>query len=370
MPRFCWFILFSCFCSQVLVAQTTDSRNRVPEVVQKAMTYMQENNYEMALKQWLQAQEEDPNNWLYTYQVARCYYEQKDYKTAIKTLTKQTPTDQFASQMGNYYRLLAACQEARSDTDNAIATLQEGIKLVPQEGFLYADLGGLFFQKGYNDQAVATWEEGVDQAPMHSSNYYWLTKMYAYSSEPFWALFYGELFINIEPNTQRSLEISRLLGEAFKQILHRKNAALLSATAYNDWLLHDETTITSPCTALENLAQTVVEQEALDFDSLKNIIVFREILAKKALESPLLSNNALFLWQKNIQQAGHWEAYNYWLLRKSDPVVFDQWLQFHRYDLGAFLNWIEANHLRLGINNKLSRKSFYAVLLPSSLSKQ
>lgn len=365
MSRCCWFILFLWVFSEVLVAQTTDSRSRVPEVVQKAMAYMQENNYEQALKQWLLAQEEEPNNWLYTYQVARCYYEQKDYKTAIKTLTKQAPTDK-AGQMGSYYRLLAACQEARSDTDNAIATLQEGIKLVPQEGSLYADLGGLFFQKGYNDQAVAIWEEGIDQAPMHSTNYYWLSKMYAHSSEPFWSLFYGELFINMEPNTQRSMEISRLLGETYKQVLHHKNTALLSATGYNDWLLNDETTITSPCTALENLAQMVVEQSSLDFDSLKNIVIFREVLTKKALTTPLLSNNALFLWQKSIQQAGHWDAYNYWLLRKSDPVVFDQWLQFHRYDLGAFLNWIEVNHLRLSVNNKLSRKSFYAVLSPAA----
>lgn len=369
MSRLCWFVLFLWVFSEVLVAQTTDSRSRVPEVVQKAMAYMQDNNYEQALKHWLQAQEEDPNNWLYTYQVAQCYYEQKDYKTAIKTLTKQTPTDKSAGQMANYYRLLAACQEARADTDNAIATLQDGIKLVPQEGLLYADLGGLFFQKGYNDQAVATWEEGIDQAPTHSTNYYWLTKMYAYSSEPFWALFYGELFINIEPNTQRSMEISRLLGEVYRQILHRKNTALLSTTGYNDWLLNDETAITSPCTVLESLAQTVAEQNALDFDSLKNIVVFRELLAKKALESPLLSNNALFLWQKSVQQAGYWEAYNYWLLRKSDPATFDRWLQFHRYDLGAFLNWIEVSHLRLNAINKLSRKSFYAVLFPSSISK-
>jgi hypothetical protein len=59
--------------------------------------------------------------------------------------------------------------------------------------------------------------------------------------------------------------------------------------------------------------------------------------------------NVLFDYQKKIIEAGHFEAYNYWLLMKGDEDAFGKWIKKkankEKYD--DFVQWYLANSLEL-----------------------
>lgn len=61
------------------------------------------------------------------------------------------------------------------------------------------------------DRAVSYYEKGVYVEPAYSSNYYRLAQLFLSSKDKFWGLIYGEIFMNLERNSQRTEEMSKWL---------------------------------------------------------------------------------------------------------------------------------------------------------------
>ena len=73
-----------------------------------------------------------------------------------------------------------------------------------------------YYNKEYNE-AIAFWEDGINANPNCASNYYRLSKVFSLTEERIGTLIYGEYFILLEPNTQRTKEISKLLYENYEK---------------------------------------------------------------------------------------------------------------------------------------------------------
>lgn len=52
--------------------------------------------------------------------------------------------------------------------------------------------------------------------PRFPSNYYWASRIYCNSTEEVWGIIYGEIFLNMERNSGRTVEISKLLFDTYK----------------------------------------------------------------------------------------------------------------------------------------------------------
>src|SRR5690606_12333945 len=55
----------------------------------------------------------------------------------------------------------------------------------------------------------------IEVQPRFPSNYYWAAKIYMNSNEEVWGLLYGEIFMNLERNSNRTMEISKLLYDTY-----------------------------------------------------------------------------------------------------------------------------------------------------------
>ena len=52
--------------------------------------------------------------------------------------------------------------------------------------------------------ALNYYEKGIEIDPKFPSNYYRAALLYDYSDHEIWGLIYGELFMDLEPNTKRT----------------------------------------------------------------------------------------------------------------------------------------------------------------------
>ena len=52
----------------------------------------------------------------------------------------------------------------------------------------------------------------------------------------------------------------------------------------------------------------------------------------------------IFKYQQKILEAGHWEAYNMWLLRKGNDEEYRKWLEDNEDKFSAFANWYKDNN--------------------------
>ena len=155
----------------------------------------------------------DPHNIDYPYEMTYCYYSQKQYQKVVDVLEKlkHNPDsfDRLYELLGNSYDLLG-------NSDKAIATYRDGLKKFPNSGVLYLEMGVIpLFKKDYNS-ALNYFEKGIEVQPDFPSNYYWAAKLYCGSDDKVWGMLYGELFINLERNSGRTAEMSKLLYDTYK----------------------------------------------------------------------------------------------------------------------------------------------------------
>ena len=57
-----------------------------------------------------------------------------------------------------------------------------------------------------------------------------------------------------------------------------------------------------------------------------------------------------------MKDAGHMEAYNYWILMKGDNYEFMNWQLADKDKWEAFIEWFSANPLKLDSENKFTRQ--------------
>lgn len=325
----------------------------------KLMSDTSNTNYKQAIVCWEKAIKANPQQPLYGYQLAYCYYELKNYEKSAEILKKII--DKFPKAINaNYYRLLGNTFDLWNKPNKAIDAYTIGVGKFANAGELYNELGGMYYKQGNNDKAVDYWEQGVDNAPNYSSNYYWLAKLYSNSSERMWGVMYAEVFINLEPNTRRTLDMSALLYNTYRYSLqpNANRLYLFSKTGYKNSLLEDITTPDIPLfTAFEIVAQQLISQQKYETDSLAGLCLFRKNFAQNWYETKMDKrfNNVLLAWHKQLIDAGHFEAYNYWLLREGNKTQFNEWLSANKNKFGNFIQWLNKQHIDINANNRLCR---------------
>ncbi len=180
--------------------------------LQKATESMNVQDYDKAIGFYKKLADKYPNKPDYKYNVALCYYRQKNFKKAIKEghkLVEKNPL------IAKYYRLLGNAYDLSGDYEKGIGILETGIRNIPTSGELYFDKGVIEMERGNTLEALENWEGGIKASPYFPDNYYWTAKTYADSDEKIWTIMYAEMFLNLERGTDRFTEISKLLTDTY-----------------------------------------------------------------------------------------------------------------------------------------------------------
>jgi tetratricopeptide (TPR) repeat protein len=346
--------------SQASFSQAT-KQEKAREKGLEAIKLMDNGEFEKSLKLLEEAKKLDPKNIDYPYEIAFAAYLQKDYPTAIKKasqLTKhQDANDRVYQILGNSYSL-------NNQREKAIETYEKGLAKFPKSGRLHLERGNMeLFVQEY-EKALSYYEKGIAAEPEFPSNYYWTSKIYCSSTEEVWGMIYGEIFMNMERNSKRTAEISRLLYDTYKNEIKFEGDSTGTVSFCQQMFVsispnQDPDNLKLPfCLVYEPMLMM-----SILFHTTINLTTLNQIRSS-FIEQYYSGNfhqthpNVLFDYQKKIKDLGHLEAYNHWILMKGDEDAFIQWRSSNPEKWDAFINWFVDNGLRIDKTNKFHRTQY------------
>ncbi|WP_181163652.1 tetratricopeptide repeat protein [Pontibacter mangrovi] len=318
---------------------------RPKELVQKAIALMDEGNYDASIATLEEALVLDPKNPNIEYELALAYYLKEDYSKALDATKKLIKTKKAFDQV---YQLRGNSYDMMGNRDKALKTYEAGLKKFPSSGPLYLEKGIVLLKEEQNEQALATFEAGIAAAPLHPSNYYWAAKLFLGSEEEVWGMLYGELFRVLEPNSERSTEISKLLYDTYKsEIKYTSDTSMSVSFSKNNIIGFSKkgSSLNLPfgTVAYETtLAMSAAGTRQIDLASLNKIRTsFVQNFYKNEINTRF--DNPLFQWQQTLLNEQQLEAYNYWLLQAGNPEQYNSWLEQNQAQLDAFVAWFNEN---------------------------
>jgi len=323
---------------------------------QEAIKLMDNGKLDESIKLLEEAQKLDPDRFDYPYELAYAYYSKEDYKGAINILEKNIDhkdvTERLFQLLGNSYDVLGK-------SDKAFEAYDAGLKKFPNSGMIYLEKGNVHWNKKEYGKALPFYEKGIEVDPKFSSNYYRATRIYCGSTEEVWGMIYGELFMNLERNSKRTSEISKLLFDTYKSEIKFSSDTSFSVSfsknaTINVSDLKDPSKMKLPYGVgvyEPTLMFSMLSAKTIDINSLDNIrAVFIDNYFKNGHDKTY--PNILFTYQKQVKDAGHIEAYNHWILMKGDEDGFDKWQSANKEKWDSFIKWFGDNGLKINDSNK------------------
>lgn len=356
------------FMASVHFALGQDNKQKALEKGKQAITLEDDGKVDEAITLLKEAQKLDPNNVDYPYELGYAYYLKSDYKQASKYLEGILKHKDINNRV---YQLLGNCYDNLGKPDKAIETYEAGLKKFPNSGNLYLELGTMQMGKKEYNKAIYYYENGIKMDPTFPSNYYWASKLYCSSTEEVWGMIYGEIFMNLERNSKRTSEISKLLYNTY-----RSEIKFTSDTSYTVSFCK-QATINISLDDLKDTAKlkakiklpfgtmvyeptlllSITNEKSIDINSLDRI--------RKKFVDLYFNNgndkkypNILFDYQKKVMDAGHLEAYNHWILMKGNEDDFEKWYSDNKDKWESFIKWFSNNAIQIDKDHRFYREQY------------
>lgn len=362
MRRSLFWLLLQLLTINQLSAQESDSALARQKAIE-AVKLMDNGEPEKSLPLLEEATRLDRKNIDYSYEMAYAHYQMKAYDKSVDILKKLARRD---DADGKVYQLLGNSYDMLGQKDKAIDTYDKGLKMFPAVGNLYLERAIMELKENQYDKGLVYLERGIAAAPMYPSNYYWAAKLFFNSDEEVWGMIYGEIFLNLERNTRRTSEISKLLYLTYKsEIKFNGDSATVSFSKNNVInIAYDPKT---GATGLEeqlqklrlpyggmiyepNLLMSVMQEKIINLSSLNNIRSRFVDLYEQKFRSMAKAPIVLFDYQQAVKKAGFMEPYNYWILGYGQEQDFSDWRIANEDLFKRFLEW-QRDH-RLAINEE------------------
>jgi len=281
----------------ILISLPSAAQDDAKTLFETAKNYERQGDYQNAVLVLNRAIQQDGDNEDLVRELAFVHYLQRDYNKALNTIKPiidrkdtQVPTFQVA---GMIYK-------AASDAGEAEKLYKKAIKKYPQSGALYSEYGELLWAK-QDYSAIKQWEKGIEEDPNYAGNYYHASRYYYFTMDKTWSLLYGEIFVNMESYTRRTIEIKNILVNGYKKLFTdqdiMKNQGNLNAFA---------TAFLNNMSDLSSLAGYGITPESLTMIRTRFILEWDE---KYAGKYPY----RLFEYHRQLLKEGLFEAYNQWL---------------------------------------------------------
>jgi tetratricopeptide (TPR) repeat protein len=334
------------------------SQNKLPvknQKVEMAIDLMENGNPDEAIIMLENAKKPDPNNFIYDYEIAFAYYIKKDYKKSLaiykKVIKYNNADDQCYQMLGNLYDINGKPQKA-------IDAYDEGLKKFPGSGRLYLEKGNIYWNERNLSKALTYYEKGIQVDPMFPSNYFRATLLYCNSTEKVWGMIFGEIFLNLERNSARTKEISKLLFDTYKSQItfYNKNEAEVNFCAIPNIQIKKATEIDSiklpfgGCVYEPLMSLSAAEEKEINLNSLNRIRT--KFISNYFNQYFIKYPNVLFSFNKKMLDAGQFEAYNYWLLMAGDFDSFNSWKSNNLEKWNSFIVWYTENIIQINEVNK------------------
>lgn len=359
------FIALFLLIGNVIIGQSNEEK--AWELALDGVKLMDEGKLDESIGLLEQAQNLDPKRMDYPYEIAYAYYKKKDYSKSIEllnTITEHKDANDFVYQLlGNSYDLIGK-------PELALETYQKGMAKFPNSGKFHLESGSIKFHNKEYNEAIAFWEDGIKANPNYPSNYYRLSKVFSLTEERIWTLLYGEYFILLEPNTERTQEISVLLYENYQKSYKVESDSTgqfyLTKKGF-EIVINDKKDLRKMKKGLlpfEGAFATAFAIAAINFHNEINLAAIynarKEFLNFWFNEKKFNKDypNKLLEYQEKIQKSGFFEAYTYWMLSQGNLSEYQSWYATNEQNFTDFAKWFKENGIDIKEKDYNSRKDY------------
>ncbi len=286
-----------------------------------ARNFSKDGDFSNAILVLNKAHDLDVNNISISKDLALAYYQKSDYpkmQGVLKPLLERPDADVEVYQLGGMLN------KATGDTKECERVYKKGLKAFPDSGPLLSDYGELLWSK-QDYSAIKLWEHGIQADPSCTGNYYNAAKYYYFTRDKAWSLIYGEMFVNMESYSRRTVEIKSLLIEGYKK-LYTDGDMMKNQDNKNEF-------VTAFLTALNrqsDIAKKGITPETLTMIRTRFVLDWFE---KDAAKFPF----KLFDYQRQLLKEGNFNAYNQWLFGSvQNLAAFETWTSTHSSEYKQF----------------------------------
>lgn len=327
-----------------------------------------------------------PKNYIVRYERAYNLYILQRYDEVVKDqkflLNHKLANERTYQLVGNAYDFTGKPKKAEK-------VYHDGLKRFPQSGSLNMEIGNLYYLDKDYDKATEYYNLGIVAEPNFASNYYRAAMLYLCSGvAKVWGLVYAESAILLAPsNESRHRELAETMVECLKESItmsfgdsSRLSVKLVptramniddkSKTVFLDFQGIYEAAIMQPL--------TIMQIRKIPFTcTIPQLIEIRRGAVENyysATGNIYGSSMYLLEFQKKVIDAGHWDAYNYFLFMPSHLEEFGEWYESHNDELNAFIDWYNSDPFTLGDGRSVDLLQIYdhyrPVTLPEALHIQ
>ena len=319
------------------------------EVVQNAVQLMDDGHVDESIKLLKEILNTTPNCYICKYELAYAYTLKQDYREVVNILKKlekhKEATDLLYQMLGNAYDYMG-------NSNNAMKTYKRGLKKFKNSGRLYLEQGVVQMGKNEYDKALDYFKKGIEVEPMFPSNYYWTARLFCNSDEEVWGMIYGEIFMNLERNTRRTSEISKLLYDTYESEIQITDNAISVSFSKNNTIYFNPKDIISLKIPFgigiyePTLLSSIVSEKTININTLDSIRTrFVDLYFENSNQEKY--PNILFNYQKQVKDAGHLSAYNHWILMQGDNTAFEEWHTDNEEKWDNFVDWFIQNPMKI-----------------------
>jgi tetratricopeptide (TPR) repeat protein len=360
MKKFIYPLVFIFLILNTCLSQTDSDKKKAHNLGKQAIKLEEkEGKYDEAITLFKQAQQLDPENIDYPYEIAYAFYLKKDYAASIELSNNLLNHKDVKDEV---YRLLGTSYDMTGNPEKALEIYNNGLTVFPNSGKLYHEIGILYANIDSAEPAIENWELGIKADPTFASNYYELTKVFCNSTERVWGVLYGELFLNLERNSDRSYEISKLLYDTYKNAITihiEKDIKMTGQISFTMVFIADSTQVFQHFANLFELTilKSIGNTKKISLKGL-NSIRNSYIATWYKLKSNERFPNILFDWHKYLINKGYFEAYNYWIFNNGNVSEFEKWGKDNYDEFKEFAQWFTANPLQIDKNHYFVRTQY------------
>lgn len=314
----------------------------VKRMQESAHSYLSRGDYSNAIMMFSQAIRQAPSDVSLRRDLAYTYFLSGDAKKAKEIVDPVISSDAADEQT---YQVASAIENALGNTGKAKRILNEGITKFSNSGLLYNSKGNLLNSDKDPKAALEAYNAGIKVEPAYPMNYYNASKIYYQNDDAVWALLYGEIYVNLDPVSQRTIEIKKMMIDAYRKLF----------SPGKDEELPDFKKSTAATERMSGRFEAIFKRLMLqaapaisDGLNTENLIMLRTrfmlaYMKDYAANYPF----TLFTYQDKMLHDGVYDAYNQWLFGAVDnSQEFTLWVKVNNKEYSAYEAWRKRNPLQ------------------------
>lgn len=309
----------------------------VQQMYEQAKNYQSTGATKQAIVLLQQAIQLAPNIMILHRDLAQGYNVLGQYDEAYKTV-EPIITQNDADEQTYYIATTALL--AMGEKKKTRKTLDKGIKIFSHSGFLYHELGRYYEAEVEMEYALDSWLKGIEEDPAYHLNYYEAARMYSITKRQLWAVLYGEIFINMERQTPRSVETRKLVLEGYTKMFASIGTGDVPRFGEYKYANDDLNFEDAVMKIFMQLAPVVADGMTAENLTMLRTRFIMEWMNTYNAKFPF----SLFTYQERMMRDGQFDAYNQWLFGNAENTAqFNSWQQFHPNAIPAFNSWTAQN---------------------------